>query len=326
MIVLDLNVDVLGNTRFAFSPLSELACSVAALTCAGRSDPHAAWARWARPRVGHVDVPLLQAVHPPGRWAPDFLFPDVDGPDVSLPDQLDALAEVDDGEVEKELAGVWDQRPLPDVARRALDGPLRFGEVLATELRTYWDAALAPHWPRVRGALEEDVAHRAGQTLRGGLFDLLADLHHEVSVDGAVLRIDKPHHDDVRYEGARLTLVPAVFIWPHLLLAHSSPGAFQLTYPARGVGRLWEGIAGERTPRDDLGSLLGRTRATVLTSLAAPMSTTSLSRELGQSPATISQHLAVLRECGMVRSWRSGRSVLYQQTALAASLVGAARH
>ena len=56
------------------------------------------------------------------------------------------------------------------------------------------------------------------------------------------------------------------------------------------------------------------------------MSTTSLSRELGQSPATISQHLAVLRECGMVRSWRSGRSVLYQQTALAASLVGAARH
>ena len=201
MIVLDLNVDVLGNTRFAFSPLSELACSVSALTCAGRSDPHAAWARWARPRVGHVDVPLLQAVHPPGRWAPDFLFPDVDGPDVSLDDQLDALAEVDDGEVEEELTGVWDQRPLPEVARRALDGPLRFGEVLATELRTYWDAALAPHWPRVRGALEEDVAHRAGQTLRGGLFDLLADLHHEVSVDGAVLRIDKPHHDDVTLPG-----------------------------------------------------------------------------------------------------------------------------
>ena len=92
------------------------------------------------------------------------------------------------------------------------------------------------------------------QTLRGGLFDLLADLHHEVSVDGAVLRIDKPHHEDVTYQGARLTLVPAVFIWPHLLLAHSTPGAFQLTYPARGVGRLWEGIAGERTPRDDLGT------------------------------------------------------------------------
>ncbi len=324
--MLDLNVDVLGNTRFAFSPLSELACSVSALSCAGRTDPHAAWVRWARPRLGSLDLSLVQAVHPAGRWAPDFLFPEVDGPEVGIEDQLDALARVEDDHVAAELAGVWEQRPLPEAARAALDGPRPFAEVLAGQMRAYWELALAPHWSRIRGALEEDVAHRAGQTLRGGLFDLLADLHHEVSVDGAVLRIDKPHHEDATYRSARLTLVPAVFIWPHLMLAHSAPGAFQLTYPARGVGRVWDGISADPGARDDLGSLLGRTRAAVLASLAAPMSTTTLARELGQSPATISQHLAVLRDCGMVRSWRSGRSVLYQQTALAASLVGAARH
>ena len=324
--MLDLNVDVLGSTRFAFSPLSELACSVSALTCAGRTDPHAAWARWAQPRLGTLDLSLLRAVHPPGRWAPDFLFPDVDGPQVGIDQQLDALAAVGDDEVAAGLDGVWEQRTVPEVARRALDAPRPFAEALAEQMRSYWDLALALHWARIRGALEDDVAHRAGQTLRGGLFDLLADLHHEVSVDGAVLRIDKPHHDDVSYRDTRLTLVPAVFIWPHLLLAHPSPGSLRLTYPARGVGRVWDGIAADPAARDDLGSLLGRTRAAVLASLSAPMSTTTLSRELGQSPATISQHLAVLRDCGMVRSWRSGRSVLYQQTALAASLVGAARH
>ena len=50
------------------------------------------------------------------------------------------------------------------------------------------------------------------------------------------------------------------------------------------------------------------------------MSTTQIARNLGQSAGSVNQHLAVLRESGMVTSWRSGRSVLYRQTALGGSL------
>jgi DNA-binding transcriptional ArsR family regulator len=75
---------------------------------------------------------------------------------------------------------------------------------------------------------------------------------------------------------------------------------------------------------DRLGSLLGRARAAILTMLSVPMSTTQLAHELEQSPGTVSQHLSILRGSGMVTSWRAGRSVLYRQTALGASVTAAA--
>lgn len=329
MISLGLSVEVLGNARFGFSPLAELVGSAITLCTSeptGRTHPHARWTSWVRERVSTDDLPLLLSAMPHGRWLADFLAPRVDGPDVTVEEQLDALAGLPSEQAWGELTEVWGDRGVPDLARAEVEAGT-FGTHLADELARYWGLALAPHWPRVRGALEADVAFRAGQTLRGGLFDLLGDIHDEVSVEGDVLRIDKPHHVDETYSRSRLTLVPSAFLWPVLVVAYSSPGYFQLTYPARGVGRLWEGVQDDlREPgaRDELAHLLGRTRAAVLTALGSPRSTTHLARELGQSPATVSQHLAVLRDCGMVRSWRSGRSVLYEQTALATSLVGAA--
>jgi len=91
-------------------------------------------------------------------------------------------------------------------------------------------------------------------------------------------------------------------------------------YAARGAGRVWE-CGPDAETADALGALLGRTRATILTRLAIPLSTTQLARELEQSPATISQHLSILRRNGLLTSWRSGRSVLYRRTPLASSFV-----
>jgi DNA-binding transcriptional ArsR family regulator len=69
--------------------------------------------------------------------------------------------------------------------------------------------------------------------------------------------------------------------------------------------------------------MIGRTRAAVLLRLAVPMSTTQLARDLGQSPATVSKHLSILREGGMATSWRSGRSVMYRRTPLAETVLAA---
>ncbi len=54
-----------------------------------------------------------------------------------------------------------------------------------------------------------------------------------------------------------------------------------------------------------------------------PLSTTQFARELGQSPASVNEHLSVLRDSGLVTSRRSGRSVLYRQTPLAEYVVNA---
>jgi DNA-binding transcriptional ArsR family regulator len=224
----------------------------------------------------------------------------------------------------RDLGEVWADSGTPRRGQQLLDSGSRGPGVLAEAIWDYWDAVIAPHWPRVCGVLEGDVAHRLTRLVSGGLFGLIADLHPDVALDGHLLNIDKPHHVTARYTASGMTLVPSVFAWPTVILDDGVEGTFAITYPARGVGQLWEGL-GEVTESDDnsLASLLGRTRAAVLGLTAVPMSTTAIAHELGQSPSTISQHLSVLREAGLVDARRSGKSVLYSQTPLAMSVVKA---
>lgn len=325
MIEFHLDVDVLGNARFAFSPLAELGSSLRLLGQPRPAHLHTPWLRQVRPRLSEVDIDLLLAMAPPGRWAPEFLFPLATGPQTTLESQLQTLTTTAAETLRESLTKVWEGGDLPGRARDLLAAGPRAPAILAEALWEYWDVAIAPYWSRMCGVLEGDVSHRAAMSLNEGLLGLLADLHPEVTLHGHTMRIDKPHHADATYEGSRLTLLPSVFVWPNLIIGHSSPGAFELTYAARGVGRVWEDVEGVARTGDTLGALLGRTRGTILAMVAVPMSTTQIAHTLGQSPGSINQHLSVLRDGGMVRSWRSGRSVLYQQSALGTSLVAVNR-
>ncbi|WP_067543171.1 ArsR/SmtB family transcription factor [Nocardia crassostreae] len=72
----------------------------------------------------------------------------------------------------------------------------------------------------------------------------------------------------------------------------------------------------------DLSALLGRTRAAVLEAIADGGSTTLLAQRLGVSPATASEHAAVLREAGLVASIRVRNSVHHNLTPLGVALLG----
>ncbi|GAA6525915.1 DUF5937 family protein [Intrasporangium sp. DVR] len=335
MIELKLDVDVMGTARFAVSPLAETVASVRVLV--GGRDPrlahlHRPWAALARRGVADQDLALLRALAPPGTRHADFLHPPAATRRSTIEDQLEQLRQLPAERIREEVEWVWSQRELPRAAQQLIGAGERGPEIIAEALRAYWDAAISPYWSRMSAVLEEDVAHRAAQATRGGLFELLEDLHPEISIEGHTLRIAKPHHAARTYEGAQLTLVPSVFIWPCLLVAHHLPGRVELTYGARGVGRVWEGLVADHLDdhrddhrdahRDHLGALLGRGRAAVLAVLAVPMSTTQVARRLRQSAGSVSRHLAVLRASGLVVSWRSGRSVLYAQTPLAQALSG----
>jgi DNA-binding transcriptional ArsR family regulator len=322
VIKLKLNVDVMGNARFAFSPLAEAVSSLCVLKDPRPSHLHRPWASQARERLGDHDLSLLRSLTPPGSWQANFLHPRAISPTTTIEDQLGELQQVPPERIREELVCVWGGRDLPRQAEQLVAAGARGPVMVAEALWEYWQLAVAPFWTRMCGVLEEDVAHRASQAMQGGLFDLLEDLHSEISIEGHTLQVRKPHLPDCTYEGAHLTLVPSIFIWPSLLIAHQAPGCFELTYGARGVGRVWDGLNETSGAGDHLGALLGRGRAAVLTLLRTPMSTTQIARSLGQSGGSVSRHLSVLRETGLVVSWRSGRSVLYAQTPLAQALSG----
>jgi DNA-binding transcriptional ArsR family regulator len=319
-----LSYDVLGNTRFAYSPLAEVASSIRLLGAPDLGHVHQRWLREMRAERSSADIDLLRAIAPPGRWAPGFLYAPAASPQTMIDEQLQQLSAMAPADLRTELETIWSGRAMPDPLREVIDAE-DIGRLLANAIWDYWQDTIAPFWPRIRAVLEDDVAYRASLVLSGGLFELLSDLHPEVSLRSDLLYINKPRHGDAHYRGAALTLIPSVFVFPGLIVGHEDDGTLSLTYAARGVGRVWEGIcSGMSDDEDRLGSLLGRARAAILTMLSVPMSTTQLAHELEQSPGTVSQHLSILRGSGMVTSWRAGRSVLYRQTALGASVTAAA--
>ena len=92
-----------------------------------------------------------------------------------------------------------------------------------------------------------------------------------------------------------------------------------LTYGARGAGDVWRALRPDRR----LAALVGRSRARLLDHLDLPATTTGLAVTLGLSAPAVSRHLGVLESCGLVTAWRAGRTVLYQRTELARTMLDA---
>lgn len=319
-----MNVEAVGNTTFGYSPLAEVATSLRLL---GGPRPNPAMRPWlthVKPALDQVDLPLLLAVVPQGKWAPEFMFTWSPHPRTTIDQQLEVLARRPKEELEEDLADCWPDGN-PPAALREVGADPKLGQRLADAIAKYWCVAIEPFWPRMRAILDDEVAHRGTQVLTAGIFTVFDDLHHEVRLEGETLYIDKPQHRDRTEHGTRITLLPSVFAYPSLVISRAVPNRFNLIYPARGFGRAWEGLTTATSDLDDLTTLVGRTRALLLHRLETPSTTTELARELSQSPGTVSEHLTVLRRNGLLESWRAGRRVLYRRTALASSVIGASR-
>jgi hypothetical protein len=315
MVTVRLGPEDVANLRFAISPLMELHNSVRALEHPEAKSLHLPWVAATRERVRDLDMALLHALHPRGSYTPDFIDPPPRSPLGELEDELEEMLATPPERVRFELRRAYEGRSLPPV----LEGLEHELPALADLFRAYWERALAPVWPRVRALLEGDVLYRARQLADGGAKRLFADIHPEVSFAEDTLRIDMPYEVTADLGGRGLLFVPSAFTWPRPAAAVEPPWQPFLVYPARGVGGLWE--PGRSAPPEALAALLGPRRASVLAALGAPRSTTELARALELSPGSVSQHLSVLRDAGLVHGHRVGRSVLYVRSEKGEALV-----
>jgi DNA-binding transcriptional ArsR family regulator len=154
----------------------------------------------------------------------------------------------------------------------------------------------------------------------GGVDALLATLAPHWHWDPPVLRV--PSHWAFRAElcGRGLRLLPSYFA-ETAMIVHDQAEPTVLVYPIPAAAADAPG-AGPGADGDGLGALLGRTRAAVLRALRSPAGTTALAERTGISPASASEHAAVLRRTGLVTTARVGGGIVHTLTPLGEALAG----
>ena len=315
------SVEDVARLRLAISPAWELVHSLTALREPSLAALHVPWLRSLDGKLGGLDLRRAIALVPAKGYSPDFLTPPPSGPIGDPAAELAAIRATPVAQVRHEMAIFRRSHRAIKLTQPWLDHPRRELNRLCDTLEVFWERALAPSWPRVRALLEADVAYRARRLAQGGAAALFDDLHHEIGWEGDRVAVAIPFDGVEHLQGRGLLLMPSAFAWLRPWAILNEPWQPTVVYPARGVATLWQD---EPPAPGGLAGVLGRTRASLLTALAAPASTTDLARRLDITPGGASQHLAALRAAGLVTSRREGRSVLYVRTPTADALVSGA--
>ncbi|HEX6499243.1 MAG TPA: helix-turn-helix domain-containing protein [Micromonosporaceae bacterium] len=315
--------DDVARTRItsAPDPLWELALSLHMLQNTHGEPVFGQWRRTVRDglRTSQLGrrMRLLLALNPPRGYFADFLTPTTGEWDVR--DALEAVRSTPAATLRGDLTVLAGEVDLPAEA-----GPLAHGEVSAVRHLTgamadYYQLAIEPYWRGVRAAVDRDHAARTRAMLDGGTERLLGTLRPGVRWTGGELQVDYPVDQELYLDGRGLVLQPSYFCWrqPVTLLDPSRPPV--LVYPVERGTELVDGAGG--TDGNALAALLGRTRAAVLAQVRTGATTGELARRLYISPAAASQHIAVLRNSGLVTSRRDGNRVLHMLTPLGVAML-----
>ncbi|MGW4402913.1 DUF5937 family protein [Nonomuraea sp. NPDC004702] len=308
----------LANIRFAVSPLGEVVASARVVKNPAAHPLLRPWADQVRRRLQDVDWRLLSDLVPvPTVSIAGFTCTP---PSTSMPDLELELATMRGAaaRVRTDLDHIGG--PRTKRVQALYDDPEQGLERLATEVAGYWEAAMAPYWPRIRSLLEGEILHRARLLAEGGAQRMLADLDDTVTWDDGTLRLEHRYVSGRRsLRGLGLLLVPCVFAWPRVLSVTTPPYQPTVRYAPRGIATLWE--RREVDPPEALAAVLGRTRARLLAELDQPASTRDLAQRAGLSEPGVNQHLTALRKAGLCTAHRTGRYVLYARTAVAETLL-----
>jgi DNA-binding transcriptional ArsR family regulator len=325
VIRIEIDEPTLARTRIAISPLAELVCGLYLL--ARNPDrvpwPYEAWAARAR-EILRTD-PAVAPVHlyfRLGAFSPDLFTPIPAGSLPTIADELDVVRATPAELVEEQFAKHYPDGE-PDFLRPFREDREAAFASLTDGLAAYWDAAVAPHWPAMRAALDEEVLLRARALAADGPDALLSKLHERVRWERPVLTLVKPLEQSFEAVDQRLLLVPLIFSRGALLCSSDHPDVVMVTYQARGAAVLAESpAAATALDQDRLAILVGRGRASVLRALTTPATTTGLATTLGLAASTVSEHLSGLQAAGVVHRRRAGRRVLYGLEPAGVALVG----
>jgi DNA-binding transcriptional ArsR family regulator len=222
-----------------------------------------------------------------------------------------------DGAVRDEILrrGATLGRAPAALVRVLLDDPMAFADRFIQLLTAYWERAFAAEWERVEPLLATGVADAGGQLATAGLYGFLPRLSPELRVDAGTqtISLDRRHEHEVVVDDENpLTLIPSVYVWPHVRVNCDPPWPLALVFPAPALSQQ----ARPALPSEELLRVLRAigdpVRLQILRLIAEqPRSTQELAPLVGMTEAGVSRNLRLLSEAGLLETHRQGRYLLY---------------
>ena len=296
------DADVLARSRFRISALAETVATLLVLN--GRPNRPGQLSRPAELRAAFRSRVAADPVGPAflkgallTGWISDFLCMPPAEDHVTWASELGRIRSADAATLRADLAGddpAFDRPDLPD----------RVADLLGW----VWTEAVEPDWTRRERAFEADIVARTRRLSLGGWAAALNDMRPGMSWLGeGRLQINAYDYPPQSLADGHLLFIPSTT--SHGWVGWDRPNRYSVVYPCAGL--LAEGSP---TAPDALRRLIGPARATLLSLLDAPMSTTQLVSVTGFTLGAVGNHLKVLLDAQLVRRRRAGRSVLYYRT------------
>jgi DNA-binding transcriptional ArsR family regulator len=335
-----LPVNAIEQVAVAYSPLFETVLSLKVLSQPRHHPLHHPWLREMRKLKPALRRQMDAYSFAYGKWVPIFLFARSTGGFDSFDDELERMRALPERTIRYEFSRFANQHAPPDPEllddpnrRRAivaaaedvpadarvqlalaLERPREFVDGFATFLRAYWRTAFRQEWQRIEPRLAAAVATAGEAIATEGVYPFLAGISPRVHVDPdrREVTVEKWYDSDREVEpDEAFVLAPSVYVWPHLLASCEGEWPPGLAYAAPFLS-----TDGSFLPPADLVRLLralgDETRLRALRLLAEqPRSTQELAPLLGISEASLSKHLRLLNEIGLLSRKRSGHFVLY---------------
>jgi Family of unknown function (DUF5937) len=304
-----LQAEDLASVRFAVSPLGECIAAFRAWM-----DPHSPalflpWKTQLSDKLAELDWGVLADFALLRRGSiPDFLCPPPLTPMPALDEELEILRGTPEDLFRAEVRIAYGGR-IPTYLSRAMLEPQECLNRLADLIEKFWEKAIAPHWASLRARLEGEMLYRARTLAVGGIAELFAGLHKDVTLQDDCLTVRTLSHWDGGKRNPGLLLMPSIFAWPDVCLTVRLPWRTAIRYPSRGIADLWEHTSSSCAKGLQL--LVGCSCAKVISNFQVPRTTMEMSAAIGLSPAATSEQITKLRAVGILERTRIGRRVFY---------------
>lgn len=280
--------------------------------------------RWRRDALRHLsrtldrtDLRDLFSVAPAVGYFPDFLTPGCSG---EVENHLDRIRLTSTHRVRDEIARI-ESPPLPgSTLRQVLLSDPSAGLVRLTRLlRRYTRAGR-----RTKASRGADLAayqkQRAEHQARGGMEAILAGFDPRIARwEEITLRLPYCEERTMDLDGRGVTLVPSWFCFRHAVTLADPDLPPVLVHPITPVSGDSQPLTSDA--EQAVAALIGGTRAKILAHCDG-RSTGDIAETLEVAPSTVSEHVGVLRDSGLVVTRKAKTRTQHERTTTGDRLIG----